>query len=171
MRHNFDPRAHFSKLYRAREILQDHPPLRPGEAIPKRLHVLATAAANVHEKHTTVVIVIVTAREASVPIEDLLLHGEPVGEDRTILATGRHKNVKVSGGFGLLFDEVPHVQVGVEGILEGGGEGIRRAMIAVFLKVGGHLGEELEGVVEAGGEFGYVSEISPMATPIYSLET
>ena len=150
MRHDFYPRAQFRMLHRAREILQDHAPPRPREAILERLHVLAAATANVHEEHA-----VLGVCGASVAIEYLLLHREPVGKDGTVLAIGRHEGVKVSGGCGSLFDVVPDVEVRVEGVLEGCSEGIRGAMIAVFLKVCGHLGEILEGMVEAGGELSY----------------
>ena len=87
-----------------------------------------------------------------VAVQDLLLHREPVGEDGTVLAAGCHKGVEVSGGLDILFNVIPEAHIGVEGVLDGCSKGIGGASIAIFLEIGGHLGEILEGVVEAEGQ-------------------
>lgn len=144
VRHNFDPGARFCVLHGSGEILQDQAARRGGKAALERLQVLAAAATNVHEQHA-----ILALFGATVTVEDLLLHREPVSEDGTVLAAGCHEGIEVSGSLGILFDEVPEAKVGAAAVLDGCSEGIGGASIAIFLEIGGHFGEVLEGVVEA----------------------
>ena len=147
VRHDFNSRAHFRMHHCAWEILQDHPARRGGEAVLEHFDVLAAATANIYEEH--IIFVLCYGLEA---IEDLLLHGEPIGENGTVLAACCHEGVEVAEGLGIFFDVVPEYEVSVQGVLERCGAGIGGAFVAVFLEIGGHFGKVLEGVVEAGDE-------------------
>ena len=152
VRHDFNSRARYRMLHCAREILQDHPAWRGGEAALEHFDVLAAATADIYEEH--IIFVLCCGLEA---IEDLFLHGEPVGENGNVLAACCHEGVEIAEGLGIFFDLVPEDEVSVQGVLERCGAGIGRAFVAVSLEIGGHFGKVLEGVVEAGDEL-HVSE-------------
>ena len=146
MHHDLDLRAQFRMIHGAGEILQDQPTWGSREAIVERLHVLSAAAATVHEQYAVLI-----ACCGLVAIEDLLLYGEPIGEDGTVLAASCHEGVEVSEDFGVLFDIVPEAEICTESVMYGCSEAIGGASVACFLKIGGHFWETLEGVVEAEG--------------------
>ena len=148
MRHGFNSRTQFGVLHRSREILQDHPAWRVGEALLESFDILAAAAADVHQEHAVPIVFC-----ALVAIEKLFLHGKPVGIVETIFAACRHEGVEISEGLGVSLNIFIEGEVGVKSVLEGCGARVGGALVAILLEISGHLGEELESVVKTGGGF------------------